>query len=178
MFLENISKEYIMRELSPVISVFEEQVIPSRVELLENNNYTLNYAWMYSYEKRLKYRMEGFLGFKLTFDQEKILFGVGGAFAEGLSNAFVHGHRKDNDLPLNVWVAVSEKGLGFIITDQGQGFDFNEIYMKFKKGISFFKIAGNGFPLLCNSSDIIACYRKHGTQLCLLCPIFERKQGK
>lgn len=173
MFQDNISKEYIIRELNPVISIFEERVVPNQVELLDNNNYTQNYAWMYSFEKRLKYRIENLLGFKLTYDQERIIFGVGGGVAEGLSNSFVHGHHKNQEQSFNVWVAVSQKGLGFVISDSGPGFDFNDIFTKFKKGKSYFNIAGNGFSLLYNSKDFFACYREHGTQLCLLFPIFQ-----
>ena len=175
MFQDDISKEYIIKELNPVIAVFEEQVIPSQVELIDNNNYTQNYAWMYSFEKRLKYRIEKLLDCKLTYDQERIIFGVGGAVAEGLSNSFVHGHHKNENMSFNVWVTVSTKGLGFVITDSGPGFNFNDIYIKFKKGKSYFNIAGNGFSLLNNSNDIYACYRMHGTQLCILYPIFQNK---
>jgi anti-sigma regulatory factor (Ser/Thr protein kinase) len=168
MFQENLTQETIEQQLQPVISVLEETVIPNQVELLQNNTYTLNYAWMYSFEKRLKYRIQDLLGYKLNFNQEKILFGVGGVVSEGLSNAFVHGHKKNPSLPISVWVSASKKGLGFSITDQGTGFDFEAILQSYRDGKSFYHIAGNGFPLLSNSMDFSACFQKNGTQLCLI----------
>lgn len=168
MFRENLTQKKIKQLLQPIISVFEEEVVPDQVELLQNNTYKLNYAWMYSFEKRLKYRIQDLLGYKLTYEQEKILFGVGGAVSEGLSNAFVHGHKKNTSLPITVWVSVSKKGLGFSITDQGEGFDFGTILQSYQEGKSFYHIAGNGFPLLSNSKHFSACFQKNGTQLCLL----------
>jgi len=171
MFQKNLSKQSIVHQLGPVISVFEEKIIPSQVELLNNNHYAENYAWMYSFEKRLKYRIEELLGHKFTYNQERILFGAGGAVSEGMSNGFAHGHKKDKELPFTIWVSVSQKGLGFAITDSGAGFDFDEVYTSFKRGESFYNVAGNGFPLLHNSKEFFACFQKHGTQLCLLCPL-------
>lgn len=168
MFQDNLTQETIVQQLRPIISVFEVEVVPDQVELLQNNTYKLNYAWMYSFEKRLKYRIQDLLGFKFSYEQEKILFGVGGVFSEGLSNAFVHGHKKDTSLPITVWVSVSKKGLGFSITDQGKGFDFGTILQSFQEGKSFYHIAGNGFPLLSNSEHFSASFQKNGTQLCLL----------
>ncbi len=168
MFKKNLTQEKIEKQLFPVISSFEEHVIPSQVELLPNNTYALNYAWMYSFEKKLKYRIEDLLCYKINYDQEKVLFGTGGAVSEGLSNAFAHGHKKDIDLSILVWVSVSKKGLGFSITDQGSGFDVETILNQYQKGEAFFNIAGNCFPLLFSSKDFFACYQRNGTQLCIL----------
>ncbi len=168
MFIDNLTQETIKKHLQPVIAVFEEHIVPNEVELLQNNTYALNYAWMYSFEKRLKYRIQDLLGYKLSYSQEKKLFGTGAAFSEGLSNAFVHGHKKDTRLAMMVWVSVSKKGLGFSITDQGTGFDFDSTLQKYKSGKSFYNIAGNGFPLLFHSQDFLACFQKNGTQLNLV----------
>ena len=171
MLKKNLDKGAISELLRPVISEFEELVIPEKVELLQNNAYSQNYAWMYSFEKKLKYRIEKLLRNKLTYSQEKILFGPGGAVSEGLSNAFAHGHRKRTDLPISVWAAVSLVGLGFAIEDKGPGFDFEKTLADFQKGSSFFHIAGNGFSLLTASTDFDAWYNVTGNSLFLLYPI-------
>lgn len=171
MFAENLSQESIVEHLQPVISIFEETVVPQKVELLPNNTYALNYAWMYSYEKKLKYRIEDLLGNKLVYAQEKILFGAGGAVSEGLSNAFVHGHKKDNRKVIKVWVCVAKKGLGFVIRDNGKGFNYETILKQYQSGQPFFSIAGNGFSRLFTSEGFSACYQKAGTQLCILYPL-------
>lgn len=168
MFVENLSQKLIETRLQPVISEFEEIVIPHKVDLLPNNTYSADYAWMYSFEKKLKYRIEGLLKNKFSYTQEKLLFGSGGAVSEGLSNAFVHGHKKDTRLTISVWVCVSKKGLGFSITDTGEGFDYHTIFTQYKSGKTFFSIAGNGFTQLFKSEEISACYLHSGTKLCLL----------
>jgi len=168
MFEENLSQQTIVQQLQPLITQFEEEIVPIKVELLPNNRYAQNYAWMYSYEKKLKYRIQKHLGFKLIYSQEKVLFGAGGVVSEGLSNAFVHGHKKDRFVPINIWTAVSKKGLGFAITDSGKGFDENSIMKSFKNGGDFFHIAGNGFSLFEASPDFSACYQNGGKTFCIL----------
>ena len=163
-----LNRDVIIDRLDPVVSTFEIDVVPQQVELLDNNSYAPDYAWMYSFEKRLKYRIQDLLKFRLAYNQEKILFGAGGVFSEGLSNAFVHGHRKNPNLPITVWSAVSRKGLGFAISDQGSGFDFNKIMSDFTKGGNFFHIAGNGFSTLSSSKSVEAGYLEEGTSLCLI----------
>ena len=168
MFVENITRESIEQQLQPIITIFEEQVTPSKVELLPNNTYALNYAWMYSFEKNLKYKIEGFLKNKFRYTQEKLLFGAGGAVSEGLSNAFVHGHKKDIHKTITVWVCVSKKGLGFVISDKGEGFNYHTIKERFTGGEPFFSIAGNGFTQLYKAEKIAACYRNSGKSLYLV----------
>ena len=163
-----LSRQYICEYLEPLLDIFEKEVVPGQVELLANNGYSLNYAWMYSFEKRLKYTIEGVLRTKFTYRQERLLFGAGGVFSEGLSNAFAHGHKKKMEIPISVWVAVSKKGLGIAIKDRGKGFDVEEVFGHYRKGKPFFHIAGNGLKALSLSKQIMACYRDNGTQLCLL----------
>ncbi len=168
MFDRTLDPDTVKWRLAPLTAEFDDQVIPEQVELLKNNAYAANYAWMYSFEKQLKYRVEAVLGFKLHHVQERVLFGSGGAFSEGLSNAFAHGHAKDTSRVITVWTAVSAKGLGFSITDQGAGFDFDQVMTQFKGKRMFFHIAGNGFSRLHRSPAVHANYRENGRQLCLL----------
>lgn len=171
MFDKNLTRETIIQSLEPVISVFEETVVPKEVELLANNTYAPDYAWMYSFEKKLKYRIEDVLGRKLGVTRERELFGAGGAISEGLSNAFIHGHKKDTERPIAIWTCVSKQGLGVSITDEGAGFDFDRIMQRFKSKKSFFHVAGNGFSLYYKSTVCSASFRERGRQLCLLYPL-------
>lgn len=171
MFQENLTKEVITHRLQPVISTFEDEVVPQLVELLPDNRYTLDYAWMYSFEKQLKYRIQRLLGRKLTVRQAKILFGPGGVVSEAISNAFVHGHKKSRFIPIRVWATVSKMGLGFSITDKGPGFDIAEVQQTYSNGKRFFNIAGNGFSLFHQSRDFSVCYQTRGTELCIFYPL-------
>lgn len=171
MFQDNLTRDTITRRLHPVISTFEEEVTPQLVELLPNNQYTTDYAWMYSFEKKLKYRIQGLLRRKLVPRQERILFGAGGVVSEAISNAFVHGHKKDRYMPIRVWATVSKKGLGFSIVDKGTGFDIAEVQQTYSNGRQFFNIAGNGFSLFHQSSDFTVCYQMYGKELCILYPL-------
>lgn len=168
MFRENLTRETILEQLNPVISVFENKVIPQKVELLANNSYSEKYAWMYSFEKNLKYRIQRDLGYKLGYKNERILFGAGGAISEAMSNAFVHGHKKDMFKPISIWSAVSQKGLGFSVCDLGKGFDFSNVEQSFQSGQTFYHIAGNGFSLFSQSSKVSFCYHQSGIELCIL----------
>lgn len=168
MFKENLTKDVIERTLAPVAATFEQTVVPQKVELLPNNTYAPNYAWMYSFEKRLKYRIQDLLGYRLIYNQERILFGAGGAISEAVSNAFVHGHKKDITVPISIWVAVSKKGLGFAISDRGAGFNVDRILQSFKDGDPFYHIAGNGFSLFHKSADFQACYLNNGRELSIV----------
>lgn len=168
MFADVLTQERIAERLHPVLATQAESVVPCRVELLPNNTYALNYAWMYSFEKQLKYRIEELSNKKLSYSQEKTLFGPGGAVSEGLSNAFAHGHKKDPRKAIDIWVCVSRRGLGFTISDQGEGFDYQAILRRYQSGESFYLIAGNGFSNLYNSTELVASYTQAGTRLGIL----------
>lgn len=168
MFVEELDKTAICQHLLPVLDVFEEKIVPAEVELLPHNRYAEIYGWMYALEKRLKYRIQDVLGNRLNYDQEKVLFGPGGAVSEAFSNAFVHGHKKNALLPLSLWMAVSSKGIGLVIKDSGEGFSFEAILADFTQGKNFFHIAGNGFSSLALSSAVKASYSEEGTSFSLL----------
>lgn len=168
MFVEHLDKQSLLRHLSPVLEEVSEKIVPAEVELMAHNRYAEKYAWMYASEKRLKYRIEKILNNRLSYEQEKTLFGPGGAVSEALSNGFAHGHKKNADLPLFLWMAVSQKGLGLTIKDSGSGFAFEKIFSDYKKGKTFFHIAGNGFSSTASSEKIKASYSDGGTMFSLL----------
>ncbi len=168
MFIEHLDKALVLESLIPVLEEFEEKIVPSEVKLLPHNRYAEIYAWMYAYEKRLKYRIEEILKNRLGYDHEKTLFGPGGAVSEALSNGFAHGHKKNAELPLYMWVAVSMRGIGLTIQDAGPGFAFEKIFSDYKKGNAFFHIAGNGFSSIASSTALKASYSEDGTRFALL----------
>jgi len=61
----------------PLLTSWVDTVVPRDVELVPNNLYIAPYAWMYSYEKRLRVRLEVALGRPLHA-LERLLFGSDG----------------------------------------------------------------------------------------------------
>ncbi len=148
-------------EIDPVLDQWKDVVIPRDVEIMPNFGYTPDYAWMYSYEKRLKYRIEACCRRRLG-SLERLLFGEDGVFSEALSNAFVHGNRRRTDLPIEIVTVVGKRGLAFSIGDSGDGFDFEATLEAVARGLVYFKCAGNGLRALHNREDIVASYAGNG----------------
>ncbi len=159
--------EEMVDAISPVVGRWQDVVVPGEVELLPNNRYSPRYAWMFSYEKRLKYRIEELLRRPLK-ELEHHLFGSDGAFSEGLSNAFVHGHRRDPAKALEICCATGRRGLAFSIRDQGPGFDVAHQLELARRGAARYHFAGNGMRVLAESTEIQAAYEEEGRQLDLM----------
>lgn len=152
----------------PVAS-WTDEVVPNGVEPLPHGSYSPVYAWMFAYEKRLRSRIEKALGRRLG-SLERRLFGPDGAFSEGLSNAFLHGHRRNPSLPIRVSCTVGRTGLSFAIRDGGPGFDASGALEALEKGASYFHMAGNGLRCFVEASEIVASHIDGGRTLCLLVP--------
>ena len=161
--------EEMVDAISPMVARWRDVVVPGEVDLLPNNRYSPRYAWMFSYEKRLKYRIEELLGRPLG-ELERHMFGSDGAFSEGLSNAFVHGHRRDPKRPLEIRCAVGRRGLAFSIRDQGPGFDVARQLELVRRGAAHYHFAGNGMRVLAESTTILASYEDGGGRLNLMAP--------
>jgi len=161
------SFDQMVEGVAPVVLCLEEEVVPGRVELLPNNRYSPRYAWMFSYEKRLKHRIEAELGRPLG-ELERRLFGSDGAFSEGLSNAFVHGHRRDPALPLAIRCAAGRRGVAFSIRDRGPGFDVARQIELARRGAAPYHFAGNGLRVLVESPAVAAAYGEGGRRLDLM----------
>ncbi len=147
--------------LVPVCDEWYEEVIPREVELLTDTQYAPQYSWMFSYEKRLKYRIEKAIGHRLGA-LERELFGPDGAFSESLSNAFVHGHKRDPNQTIKVRCTVSSKGIAFSISDQGCGFDVRQIVGAAENGSTYASFGGNGMRALCRREAIVASFCNEG----------------
>jgi anti-sigma regulatory factor (Ser/Thr protein kinase) len=155
-------------QVSPLKGTWTDRVVPGKVEILFDNRYSPGYAWMYSYEKRLKYRIEEALDRRLGSVERK-LFGPDAALSEGLSNAFVHGNHRNPNLPIEVHTAVGQKGLAFSIRDQGTGFDVTSTIRDAERNSrKLYHIAGNGMRALLKSEDIVICYTDGGSTLNLM----------
>ena len=162
--IEDHTCETLLRSLGAVTAQWTDAVAPASVELLDNHRYSPRYAWMYSYEKRLKYRIEEVLDRPLG-ELEKDLFGADGVLSEALSNAFVHGHRRDQHKVIEVTCHVGEHGLLFSIRDQGEGFDAGRAMSLLKRGGTYFHMAGNGLRALAEKPGVVASYESRGTVL-------------
>lgn len=132
-----------------------DRVVPSEVDEIGHNRYSPRYAWMFSYEKSLKYRLEQVLGVPLG-NLERQLFGADGVLSEALSNAFVHGHRRNPELPIEVEVAVGSRALLLVVRDGGDGFDHRLAVARFHAGRAFYHVAGNGLRALleCQTAEV------------------------
>jgi len=160
--------------IRPIKAAWRDVVIPGEVELLRNYSYSPMYAWMYSYEKRLKKRLHTEAG-RLPIAIERSLFGADGGFSEGLSNAFLHGHGRDPRLPIAIDVKAGSRGLLLAISDQGSGFDFETSILRAERGAHTFRIAGNGLRGLVANPDVYAWYADAGRTLLLLAPTVRRE---
>ena len=152
--------------VDPVVAEWSEEVVPGAVEELPHSRYSPRYAWMYAYEKRLKQRICRALGRPLG-DWERRLFGPDGAFSEGLSNAFLHGHRRDPERPIGISCRVGSGGLQFVIRDQGGGFDVAAALGALGRGAGYYHMAGNGLRCLAESPHVLAALGEGGRALFL-----------
>jgi hypothetical protein len=167
---EEFDYESARQALQPLMAEWEDRVVPGAVELILDHSYSPIYAWMFAYEKRLKHRLEEFLHLSLR-PWERVLFGSDGAFSEGLSNAFLHGHGRNSDLAITVRVAASPQGVLFSIRDQGPGVDCGPLLVRLKKGGVYYHRAGNGLRILAESPGLRASYSDGGRTLNLLLPL-------
>lgn len=157
-----------LTRLKPLLADWTDRVVPEAVELLPDCRYAPAYAWMYSYEKALKRRLEAALGRPLGV-WERVLFGSDGIFSEGLSNAFVHGQRRDPRRPIAVRAAVSRRGLAFSIRDRGPGFAVDDLLRQAaRQGSGFYHFAGNGLRALLACDNLSFSYSEGGRCLNLL----------
>jgi hypothetical protein len=155
--------------LGPLLAEWLDEIVPRAVQPPPHSTYSPVYAWMYAYEKALRRRLERTLGRPLGV-WERRLFGPDGAFSEGLSNAFLHGHRRDPSLAIQIACRVAHQGLDLSIHDQGPGFDFEASRAARLRGGAYFNVAGNGLRCFESDPDIVAAYADGGRTLHLLVP--------
>jgi hypothetical protein len=149
------------RDIEPVVAEWHDQVVPRDVELIADHRYSPRYAWMYAYEKRLKYRIEEARQEPLA-DLEQTLFGADGIFSEALSNAFVHGHRRDPGRAIEITCRVGRHGLVFSIRDSGDGFDVDQTMARMSAAGTYYSYAGNGLRALSTAEGVVASYTDRG----------------
>jgi hypothetical protein len=98
--------------------VYKERIVPSRQPRPHRCPYSLQYRWLFGFERRLAAKLSDWLP-----DCYEHLFGTGGLISEALSNAYCHGNRRNPDRP--IWVRVYDGPFGLMveIEDSGRGFD-------------------------------------------------------
>lgn len=165
MLNDHLTWKEVENRLHPILAEEKKCIIPATVDPLENNQYNEAYAWMYATEKAILHWLERESGKSIPYDLSKTMFGVDGGFSEGLSNAFVHGNKKDSSRPIWIDVLFSQKGVGFSIKDSGKGFDVKHVAYGYSNGLPFFHIAGNGFKALNTLISLQAGYEEGGTRL-------------
>jgi hypothetical protein len=166
MIADGLSFTQLCQQVAPVLAEWRDKIVPSAVELLPNNLYTPAYAWMFSYEKRLKYRIEDVLQRPVPVATERLLFGADGVLSEALSNAFAHGHRRLPDLPITLSCNVGRQGLALRVEDRGSGFDVAQVVTGLG-GSGCYSFAGNGLRALHDNESVLASYSNGGRALSL-----------
>lgn len=151
--------------LQPLLAGWADLVVPREVTLVSNPRYSPRYAWMFSYERKLRDRLCEILGRKSSAVFERVLFGADGVVSEGLSNAFVHGHGRDPLRPIRVRCVVSENGLAVSITDQGPGFDVPSTVRMVEEEGRYFRQAGNGMRAFFDREGVTVSYDDGGRTL-------------
>ncbi len=160
----DIGEEELRLGMETILETWTDEVVPAKVDIFPNYGYSARYAWMFAYEKRLKYRIEDSLG-KPIKSIERTLFGSDGVVSEVLSNAFVHGHRRNPDVAIRVSCSVSRGALLFTVEDQGAGFDSDAMTAKFNRGANYFHQAGNGMRSLSQRPGVIASFENGGRRV-------------
>jgi anti-sigma regulatory factor (Ser/Thr protein kinase) len=150
--------------LAPLVEEWRDSVVPAVVQLVPNSPYAAGYEWMYAYERGVRRRLARALGRPLGA-WERRLFGPDGAFSEGLSNAFLHGHLRDGLRPIDVRWAVSRKGLAAAIADSGGGFDVAAQLAALGRGGTYFRVAGNGLRSFAQPRGISVAFARGGTEV-------------
>lgn len=164
MIVRDLDFDALCRSLGPVLAQWVDTVVPREVEPVPNNLYAAAYAWMYAYERTLRDRLERTLGYPLR-GAERILFGTDGVVSEGLSNAFVHGHGRADDVPIDVECRAARSGIGMSIRDHGAGFDVDQVLNAQSRGRGYFRFAGNGLRAFDSNPRVVACWGMGGRAL-------------
>ncbi len=149
-------------DIAPLIDEWCDEVVPQQVDLLSSNHYAPAYAWMFSFEKRLKYRIEDVLRRPFPITMERLLFGTDGLLSEALSNAFAHGHDRNPELAITVSCAVGRRGLAYSVSDLGDGFDVEQVVARVTSGGGYYRYAGNGLRVLSACDTVLASYSDGG----------------
>lgn len=160
----------LLGKLGGVRVEWRDVVVPEKVELIGNNRYASGYAWMFSYERVLKRRIEEALTRRLDRDEERRLFGENGVVSEALSNAFVHGHRRSLEMPIIVTCSLGSTGVVISVRDHGDGFDVADVLSGLKGGGRYYRVAGNGLRAIDGAGEIAAMYDEGGRRIAMFIP--------
>lgn len=152
-----INLEYALSCIGTIKKEKRDEVIPSQVKPVNNNLYKKDYMWLFSYERTFARFLDSWLQ-----KYRDHLFGIKGIISESLSNAFVHGNRRETNKKIEVSVFIGTLGLIISIKDQGTGFDIDTLHKKHKKGKRYYTLAGNGTKLMFSSKIFGVFYSKSG----------------
>ncbi|MCP4902769.1 MAG: ATP-binding protein [bacterium] len=178
MIVADRPKRDLLAEIGESLAEWRDVVVPELVELLPNNRYAPAYAWMFSYERRLAYRIEEVISRKLIRREECLMFGENGVISEALSNAYAHGHGRSVELPIIVTCRAGRCGLLFSVRDHGSGFNVDRTLLEVRRGGQYFRLAGNGLRSIDCCADVVAVYSEGGREVTLFVPLLTTGKHK
>jgi hypothetical protein len=143
--------------------VREDKIIPNDFPACPNSTYAAGYDWLFVYERQIAAFLETWLK---PFRYE--LIGQRGILCEALSNAFLHGHRKDPAKIIAVRVLLGKAGILVEVEDGGRGFAVKTVYDSFLKNRRYFSSAGNGLRLMAENPHFGVFHSPAGTIFYLL----------
>ena len=95
------------------------------------------------------------------------LFRSGRIVGLGLENAYAHGNKGDESLPISIKVFEGIKGLVVRIRDSGEGFDFKKTQKKFENEEKYYNGFGGGFKRY-NQKEYLVSFENKGTTINIL----------
>jgi len=143
--------------------VREDKIIPNDFPACPNSTYAAGYDWLFVYERRIAAFLETWLK---PFRYE--LIGQRGILCEALSNAFLHGHRKDPAKIIALRVLLGKAGILVEVEDGGRGFAVKAVYDRFRNKRPYFSSAGNGIRLMAENPHFGIFHSPAGTIFYLL----------
>ncbi|MDA8139130.1 MAG: ATP-binding protein [Desulfobacteraceae bacterium] len=141
----------------------EDTIIPNQLSEQPDSPYQPEYNWLYVYERQLFGFLEQWLR---PYRHE--LIGEKGILCEALSNAFCHGHGKDPQKPIVIYIFEGKKGLLIRIKDNGRGFDVQKVFQQFCGNKQYYSTAGNGIRRMAESPRFGIFYDSSGSAFHLL----------
>ena len=154
-------------------TLFALEIIPGQLPPIAHSPYRPEYDWLFTTERRIARELEPWLK-PYRFE----LIGEKGILCEALANAFCHGHRKRYDLPIAITAILGKNGVLVSITDQGQGFDVDDVLKRVATGQPYYHIAGNGMDRLAQSVNFQVFFDQGGRRCNILHFFKETKQFK
>ena len=156
-----IDAEYatILARIEPERPLLDLEIIPGQFPPIPHSPYRPGYDWLFTVERMVARTLEPWLK-PFRFE----LIGDTGVLCEVLANAFCHGHGKRPDLPIAISATLGKKGILLSVSDQGPGFDVDDVLHCAASGRPYYLIAGNGMQRLAHSANFHVFFDHKGSR--------------